>query len=310
VVGSTKAQDQQRCPLVQLSSDISMNAGYVRWSGQSGTWKTPGSIILGSWRQNYYSTDYTDVHISNLDGRLAVTAALTSDDELQTGYKWRVTRPLSDFPPLVDLEAQYDHAASGGGREDELAAAGIVPPANATRITYKLLDCDGRLLFVVQLQAETLRPGAMDVFDQSGALVAHSLQDHASARLTFVDPHGYLLATAEAPALGAGLDLRDVPLGSANGGILPYQIRFESGGYANASRLLDSHYRWALASALQVRAVADAQAAIKQPGLLAAISVAYWCLAALALVAILCLLNVMRRSAFPPADSLVWAKRV
>lgn len=310
LVGTAEAQDEKRCPLVQLSSDLSLNSGYIQWSGQEGTWKTPSDIILGSWRQNYWTAEYGVVRISNLDGQLAAKASLTDASALRAAYNWTVRQNVSRFPPLRELDEQYDLAASAGRREEELAAARIAPPPNATRTTYKVVDCDGRLLYVVQLQAETLRPPAIDLFDQSGVLVAHSLSEHESAKLIFVDTHGYLLATAEAPALNASLQLSDIPRDAANGGILPYQIRFEPGGYANASRLLDVHHRWALAAALQVHAIYDAQGMGTAPPLLTAISVAEWSLSALVLCFIVYLVLYFYRAAFPPAESGFYGKRM
>jgi len=187
----------------------------------------------------------------------------------------------------------------------------VVPQAGPSTESYVALsDCEDQLLFVTRLAAprQSGLPGGIDIFDLDGGLAAHGIvDDPVVARYQFVDANGFLLATSEAPGLQQNIPMKDLPLDGRKGNVLPYALRFEQGGYVNASRLLEVDYRWALAAALQARALADAHAGWA-PRAASAVEVLYWCLAAFGLLACLCACGAVYRVVYPmKGNERLWA---
>eukprot|EP00932_Pfiesteria_piscicida_P004636 SRR837773.14540.p2 GENE.SRR837773.14540~~SRR837773.14540.p2 ORF type:complete len:165 (-),score=37.09 SRR837773.14540:28-522(-) len=119
----------------------------------------------------------------------------------------------------------------------------------------------------------------MDIYDRNGTLVAHTLTNSRVARHLFVDPQGYLLATAEAPRLSDSIAYRALPKDAARGGVLTYQLKIERGGYTNSSALLDQENLWVLAAVVQLRAIQDGRS-LFAPVLPQILPWAYWLVAA------------------------------
>jgi len=222
IVSSSEGQDQQRCPLLSLPADVIVTPEMASWLRVTGDWRTPNDIVLATWEQNLFTTRFRRLYVKNaVEGHLAVQ-----------------TRTLADR----DLKLLYGF--------DEPA----VPGASTA-----LIDCDKRLLFVVRELTDP--PQALNIYGRDGSLLATTITAyHDIPRYQFVDPtHGFLLAIAESPGIWANVSRSNIPVDAARGYIMPYQIHFYPGGYANYSRLMDIDYRWVIAAAVQVQAVNAAQ---------------------------------------------------
>lgn len=141
--------------------------------------------------------------------------------------------------------------------EYQWSAAGEAEPA----INIPILDCHHRLALVLRTR-EADFDHDVEIYDLAGALLANTIIDLDRERLQFIDPSGSLIATAEAPAINSSLTRASLSTVAdpAKGNILPYEIHFEAGGYTNASQMLSSEYRWAVAVAVQSRAALFAPA--------------------------------------------------
>lgn len=311
---STPAQDQGRCPLVKLPEIVALHAKDTSATGQSGIWETSNNVELSSWRQSFLSRNWKTMNIRNLDQRLALQASIISEEDLEFMFDWKVGFLPMDYPVISRLEnvmlvsqynTRFDNMASALAKNDfESASDPLANKSPETWTTAPILDCDGRLLFVVRLLKPYLDglPGGIDIYDRNGRLVAHALTDPKVARYQFIDTKGYLLATAEAPGLNLNVSKEDLPRDPSRGNILPYAISFEPGGYANASQLLDVDHRWAIAAAVQLRATHDAQAGWK-PGILEFLVAIYWLIAILVIVFVICACIYLHRLVYPRRKS-------
>lgn len=299
--GSTVAEDQQRCPMIKLTSSLFLSPQYVTFGGQTGGWRaTPSGITIGSWSQTFLSQRWNDVYFNDLDGRFAVKAEETTDLELMKRHGWRIAGVPPSYANFTNFvksweAAQYMTTFHTEVDPENPSSVRIVQPtplaeSHANKTTIALTDCEGELLFVVKMQPTNAHfIGGFDIFDRSGLLVARSLAETRVARHLLVDGRGYLLATAEAPKINASILFENLPKDPAKGGILAYEVRFEQGGYKDASRLLDANFRWVLVAALQMRALSDGRA-VWAPSLPDALPVVYWLAVVVltALVAVMC----------------------
>lgn len=157
------------------------------------------------------------------------------------------------------------------GNQSIVALVPIVHGLEKTqpRSFVALKNREGELLFMISLReipgslqaGRTL--GEISIYDASGNLVAHSLRDIMIDKYEFIDPDsGYLLATGESPALGLNIAIKDLPVDWSKADVRPFGLRFELGGYAQSSKLLEANFRWVIAVALQARALRDAHQAM------------------------------------------------
>lgn len=303
--GSTEGQDSGRCPVMKLPSQIGLSSDTSSWVGQGGAWQTSNDVVLSSFKLNFLSQSWGTTHIRNLDQQEACRATVTSDEELSYLYGWKGVRNPMDYPAISNLENKW-WKALWSGAYTVMKSPGQKYAFNSFGLwhVYSLLDCEGRLLFVVKVlqQDTTTIPGTIDIYDRVGMLVAHAMPDFKVAKYQFVDTNGYMLARAEAPGLGVDISLADLPTDPFKGNILPYEIQFEQGGYANASRLLDTDYRWVLAAAVQMRALDDAHRDWSPwaPKLMIGV---YWTIAALVLVSVCCACGAIYRIVYPSKGS-------
>lgn len=288
-----KVQDEQRCPVVRLTQRLNLDAGYMSWSGQAGSWRVmPSAVKLASWEQSYFSQAWGTVFFRDLDGRQAVRAEDTTDEQLFRRFGWKAGHGPDYYPKVVELQARWEAVVRAGRLwtktwPNDAGVTHVVAmhqPAS-TWSTVVILDCEGRLMFVVKLQKSARFPGAVDVYDNEGSLLAHSVTDVLVERHQFIDTEGYLLATAEAPGLGRNVSFQQLPRDSARGGIFAYELQFEHGGYNGASQLLEEDYRWVLAAVVQLRAIHDGWGE-NSPALPQILPVAYWLAAAVLVVAV------------------------
>jgi len=241
---STPAQDEQRCRVLKLPEDLQLVAEHQSWRRMTGAWFAHNNVKLGTWMQSHLSTSYDTVYIhSEVDRGLAVEVSLKTDDEMKFLYGWV-------------LETQS------------------VPGLN-----IPLVDCDKRLMFVVRQRATELRE--MDIYGADGTLLVTTLVDWNIERVQFVGTNGYLIATAEAPAVFANISRDALSRDPTKGDVLPYGLHFEVGGYEGASGLLDSEFHWVIASAVQMRALlyaenADLLGGVPPPSSMSVLAIFTW----------------------------------
>jgi hypothetical protein len=192
-------------------------------SREKGIWMSESGAALATWEEHLMSTLWQTIHINSLDGRLALKAVPRTEGQLLEMYGWKADK-------AADKESK----------------------------TFLIADCDDEIMFVLRLQLGL--PDSMEVYDRLGGLAVRSLTKLNVAHHQFVGPGGSLLATAESPGLSMNVTRPPPPDEGERGVIQPYAVRFEDGGYPNASRILDQDYRWVLLLALQARAVVNAQA--------------------------------------------------
>ncbi|CAK0887504.1 unnamed protein product [Prorocentrum cordatum] len=307
--GSTAAQDRGACPLVKLPAKLHMMATESTWAGQGGTWQSNTGVVHSSFRLSFISTTWDTAYNRNLDEQAAFRGEVTSDEELEYSYEWKLRKGPMDYPAIAKLENDWWSAVYKGAHsvlkspEEKYGKAG--DDQASTWRTTALVDCEGHLLYVVKLlqqEAEKLLPGGIDVYDRGGTLVAHAMVDYSIARYQFVDVNGNLIATAEAPGVGLAIPLKDLEPDPYKGLILPYGVEFQKGGYTDASRLLDTDYRWVIAAAVQARALDDAHRSFQPwaPWLLVAAGVLF---GALLLVLICFACGAMYRLVYPRGHS-------
>lgn len=230
-ITSTSGQDLQRCPIIQLPPVVFALPKEEGWAGmaltslsrEKGIWMSESGAALATWEEHLMSTLWQTIHINSLDGRLALKAVPRTEGQLLEMYGWKADK-------AADKESK----------------------------TFLIADCDDEIMFVLRLQLGL--PDSMEVYDRLGGLAVRSLTKLNVAHHQFVGPGGSLLATAESPGLSMNVTRPPPPDKGERGVIQPYAVRFEDGGYPNASRILDQDYRWVLLLALQARAVVNAQA--------------------------------------------------
>lgn len=242
-----------------------------------GSWKNSVGATLATW------SGLNMVKINSLASeKLALQAKPLSGQWLEKMYGW-ISKPVY----LQDSEGIYE----------------------------ALIDCDGRLMYVVQLSPiidGSLAPGhPIQIYGKDGTLLAASLSDQTVERISFVDLNGALLATAESPGLYSNFSRASV-ITASNGVPLSYQINFEPGSYLNASRFLEEEYRWVIASAVQVRAVYNA--GYTAPSTFStSLAIAIWIGIFLAICILGCIMWGVYRLVYPDPsfiyDPMIYAKR-
>lgn len=235
---STVAQDSLRCPLLKLPANLSLSVARTSWATRHGVWRTDMGAELARWRQDFLAADSQGIRIEALGSR-GITARLEirTDEELANVYGW----------------------GTPSGWATGIGAQG--PPTGG--VNMALMDCDGHLLFVFRERAEDRHP--FDIYGRDNRLLASSVVDYDRPRVRFVDGNRYLIATAEAPGVGANYTTALMQRVPSEDGIYSWGMRFEAGPYANSSQFLEEDYRWVLAVAVQARAVREAMRA--NPGL-------------------------------------------
>lgn len=267
---STPAQDAKRCKILKLPDDLQVVAEHQSWRRMTGGWFAHNNVKLGSWTQNHLSLSYSNVYIhSEVDRGLAAEVSLKTDDEMRFLYGW------------------------------------VVDPQPEPGLNIPLVDCDKRLMFVVRQRATELRE--LDIYTPTGHLIVTSIVDWAIERVQFVGTNGYLVATAESPAVFANISRELLSPDPAKGNVLPYGIHFEVGGYDDASGLLDSEYHWVIASAVQMRALlyaenADLLGGPPPPHGVRAFAVLTWLSLGFAVLAVWGLFRFIYHTVYPRED--------
>lgn len=296
--------------MVKLPESIVLGVEELSWTGQGGVLKDGGNnVAFASWSQNFFANDWSAVYLQNFDGRLALKAEFKSLTELETNYAWQTKDRPASYPNISSLEDRWLAATDFSGYK--VIAAPGQPSVVAVQETFHevtkltpatavISDCEGRLLFVVVLRSSpsVQIPGGIEIYDRSGNLAAHAITDPLVARYQFVDTNGYLLATAESPALNQNMTMAEVPRDPSKGNILPFTMSFEEGGYANSSRLLELEYRWVLAASVELRAIYDGHVGFT-PWVQAALVIFYWCVFALCILCVICLIMATYRLVYP-----------
>jgi len=268
---SSPAQDAQRCPLLKLPTDF-----YFFSNGrQSGSWSVDNDVTLAKWNSAwdhpFILESVQTVYINSaIGGSLSLKGKIYTQEELKKLYGW------------------------------EAANATQFPDGNYIAI----IDCDGRLLFVVQQVPYiegSLAPGhPLEIYGTDGRVLARTIMDQLIERIQFVDTNGYLLATAESPGINASITRANMSRAVGEGHPLPYGLHFELGGYENSSRLLETDYRWVISAAVQVRAIyASAPAQPKFPVWASAL---VWIAIVLGFCIVGCALNGIYRLVYPYSD--------
>jgi len=301
-ITSTAAQDDGQCPMVKLSSRVAL----VARSNSGGEWVTSDNVGLASWRRSSWSQTWKSMQAMTGDGRVALQVDFMTKQQLLDLYDWRVTKNASSFPAIDSLQRRWD------------AAMFDDPKGRPLPLRYfAVTDCKEQLLFVVQLKAHIGVPTQIDIFDNTGKIVAYALASRKVARYQFVDTQGHLLASAESPGLNQSVSW-NVSMQQYEEKVAPYDVLFERGGYANASRLLEVDYRYAIAAALQACAVSDlhAGAAVTEADLKIKLDredfarllkqILFWFLCTVVAVIVLSGLRIMYGLTFPDGSKNLW----
>lgn len=260
---STPDQDRQQCATISLPQEFYMLSDDLSVWKQSGTWVDGDGLHLAFWMRNLFSFHWRTVFLSSPSSVMAVKAPVETEAVLHQDYRFWVSQLPTDYPALKPYETRTVRNA-GTSMGTTLGDATVVP----------FLDCAGELLFVAAYykgegpyqSGDPMWPGFVDVYDRDGNLVAHSLDKVHTLRFQFVDTNGHLLATVESPGVGHNISKEHLQRDAGRGNVVPYQIRYEPGGYANSSRLLAPEFRWVLAQAAQVRALFEAAEYTAQNG--------------------------------------------
>lgn len=217
-------------------------------------------VVLGTWKQNLLSNDWETIYVQAANGKLSMKVLPASLSGLSSKYGWQARTSPADFPAIAALEGQLrvlNSTDPGSTRR-----ADLIKTRGAGDL-LAILDCKGALLLIASIVDTD--PLYIDIYDRTGMLLAHSIDDPVVARSQFVDLNGYLLATAEAPAIGMNISRSSLQASMKEGDMMPYVMSFELGNYPNASELISANYRWVLAAVMQMRAIHEAQASDGQP---------------------------------------------
>lgn len=227
IFSTTSAQDAGRCEIIKLPYEMNLMPKWGTSWAVHGFWMSPYSgVRLANWTQHFWHFNWHTLFLSGLNGKVAVKILATSEHALLSAYDWKAE------------QKGY---------------------TNSTAVAYTMfMDCEDKLAFVMIEQDSAMEP--ILIYSNGGTLIATSYMWEKVENVQFVDAvTGYLLATAEAPALNQNWTRSWLPQDETLGNVTPYQLKIEVGGYVNASRLVDEEYRWVLATAIQLRALHLAQ---------------------------------------------------
>ena len=259
--------------------------------GQWGAWQLsddPESPATATWKLDFMAPDWQTSRIYSDSGHLSIVAKPVKQADLESAYGWAPSKgsegfSAKDWDFMTDLRAPgvafaYDSmnystnstlAKSPGGYVPTFTASPSLKAATIEPAEWQLwavTDCKDALVAVFKVEVTGgQRPGRIILYNQAGQIAAEVLADPVVARYFFLDVNKRLLATAESPALGAGIPMMSVPRRSSMGNILPYGVHFERGGYNLSSSLLKQELRWIIGSAVQVRALQDAHTGFVPP---------------------------------------------
>jgi len=244
VITGSPAQNRQRCPVIKLPDDVVLAANRRGWTTLSGSWTTGSGIGVATWEQNYLSMGFSRdikkvaVHFRSAStGQMAARTRYFTDKEMMMLYDWK------EMPAKATSKAAANSTRSSSKGKTE-------------QFNLAIMDCAGTLMYVVKEKNHTIQ-----VYSRDATLVAESAVEAPVLRYKFADPSSkYLIATAEAPGLNASIKVKDIPRDVEIGEVLPFGMRFQKGGYVNSSALMETEYRWILATAVQALAIYKAQA--------------------------------------------------
>lgn len=243
-IGSTPGQDRQRCPVIKLPDDSTIQAEGISWRQQWGAVTGRDRVREATWTRDFLTQARDTIYINDMDGRTSLKIVTMTETSLFDTYKWQEEgRDGLQPPPPNSYEGT------------EPRTLGHVERSRSYSV---LLDCEDSLLFVARFEGRDGADVRTELFDREGAVLSRTIDDPVIARLQFVDPNGYLLATAEAPGVHANLSRILVPKDTSKGNIMTYGMHFETGGYENASRLMDVDYRYAISATVLARAIREA----------------------------------------------------
>eukprot|EP00927_Polykrikos_kofoidii_P059840 TRINITY_DN54962_c0_g1_i1.p2 TRINITY_DN54962_c0_g1~~TRINITY_DN54962_c0_g1_i1.p2 ORF type:complete len:448 (+),score=76.72 TRINITY_DN54962_c0_g1_i1:90-1433(+) len=286
-ITSTAGQDSQRCAVIDLPIAVALKADEPAYSRQSGVWASSADDTYASWTQNLWSQSWQTVLLGDNLGKLGARAVPRTADELLAMHGWQAA-PQSQSRSLIP-RLQSESQTQGG--------SAVKIEAKHTYRTYAVTDCEDTLMFVINLRVGL--PQVIDVYDRAGKLAARAVGQLADDKHQFVDPNGYLLATATTMA-GSKRQLHDVN-STGRSPIALYQMTFEQGGYENASRLLDQNFRWVLAMAMEVNALVDSYNHWEPPTMAVAFGVtAFFLVVLLACTGVIC--HILFRLVYPKAE--------
>jgi len=258
-VTASVAQDQQRCPILKLPATFTGAAKAKSWRSLSGEWNAGNDVTLATWEQNYLTMGFSrNVKLVSLYIRTAATGQVAfrtrpfSDKEMKTLYNWKpADKKLEDKTAVagqLKADAAKSTEASNGTTLEEYSDFNLA-----------IFDCVGALMYVVK-EKKQIPVDLIEVYSRDGTLISKSDVGGDIMRYQFEDPSsGYLIATAEAPGINASIKRKDIPHDVELGNVLPFGFKFEEGGYKNSSALMETDYRWVLATAVQALAIFKAK---------------------------------------------------
>jgi len=229
VITGSPAQDGQNCPIIKLPDSVTIAAKRNGWTALHGEWSTANGVKLASWTQNYlamgFSRDVKKIGIHyrmTSTGEVAFRTKYFTDKELVSLFKWKAS------------SQEEGHSIA-------------------------ILDCIGTLMYVVK---ETTKiPRMVQLFARDGTLIAKSFVGEPVLRLQFADPiNNYLIGSAEAPGINASIPSKKIPKEKEFGGVIPFGLFFQTGGYTNSSALMEPEYRWVITAGVQALAIYNAEA--------------------------------------------------
>eukprot|EP00441_Pelagodinium_beii_P027936 CAMPEP_0197657830 /NCGR_PEP_ID=MMETSP1338-20131121/44869_1 /TAXON_ID=43686 ORGANISM="Pelagodinium beii, Strain RCC1491" /NCGR_SAMPLE_ID=MMETSP1338 /ASSEMBLY_ACC=CAM_ASM_000754 /LENGTH=402 /DNA_ID=CAMNT_0043234291 /DNA_START=94 /DNA_END=1299 /DNA_ORIENTATION=- len=277
----TEAQIAGSCAPVFLADTMYLTpSGASSTSGEWGEWRKeqdPESVAPSKWHMDFLSWHWENIYVSNeIDGTQAVVAKPQTEEQLKKYYNWSASDQYNTdhrwdfltewFAPNVAFyfdQQPYRFEIANDTYPTTITAG---PTAKASALLYPtwthwaLVDCKDNLAAVLRVEdtTDSTKAGKILVFNSAGELAAVALPDPILARYQFIDVNGRLLATAEAPTLGANVTYLELPRREELGYTLPYSMHWELGGYNMSSDLLQEESRWILGLSVQVRSLQDA----------------------------------------------------
>lgn len=281
ILGTDVTAAPKQCASMSLQDDVALEVFASHWWGQTGAWSPSfdqNAGAIADWSLSYGNMSWKIGIRNRSTVQLVSFAEVVTDDVLKSRFGW-VPMPLP-VNLTIKMDFQEHHAALvmsshlqelntsislvHGDPSVVMLNVSNLPQANP-RSNVVLTDCEGTLLYVVSLwespgflkQPTTI--GIIEIYNEPGRLIAYSVREPDYHKYLFVEPErGYLLATAESPAIGLNITFQDVPTDPYKGDVRTYGMHFERGGYVGASPLMNEDLRWVIAAAVQARALRDA----------------------------------------------------
>lgn len=220
---ASRGQDEQECGFTTLPEKFRLVPRDQGEVGRMGFFETGEGAALVQWNQNLFGWAYQNIAF-NVDDKAFIKAEVL------------------DYAGVNQLY-------------DELEEEGIqMPVSNAEFNTIALKDCQGVLLYLFREHRQNIN--IYEVYNRAGQFIAGSVEGiNYKNQVHFYDEQRKPIAIAQSPLVTTAA--AEAVYKSPEGQVKQWEIQFISGFDSNSS-LKDEEYRWVLATAIQVRAIREA----------------------------------------------------